>query len=155
MTPTRRRATAPVPSSLMAPQSHAESAPDAPTPGAHSPDDSDVQLALLAARTADDKKATDVIILDVGEVLSIAGYFVVCSASNPRLVRTVADEIEATAKRDLGRAPVRHEGRDQQQWILIDYGDVIVHVFHEEQREFYEIERLYLDVPKVDWRIER
>ena len=66
-------------------------------------------------------------------------------------MRTVADEIEWTVKRELGRGPVRHEGRDQQQWILIDYGDVIVHVFHEEQREFYEIERLYLDVPKVDW----
>jgi ribosome-associated protein len=66
-------------------------------------------------------------------------------------VRTVADEIERTVKQELGRSPVRREGRDQQQWILIDYGDVIVHVFHEEQREFYEIERLYLDVPKIDW----
>lgn len=116
-----------------------------------STDDSDVQLALLAARTADEKKATDIVVLEVGEVLAIAGYFVVCSASNPRLVRTVADEIEGIIKRDLGRSPVRHEGRDEQQWILIDYGDVIVHVFHEEQREFYEIERLYLDVPKVAW----
>jgi len=133
----------PLPSTPMADQNPADSAPD------H--DDSDVLLALLAARTADAKKATDIVILEVGEVLSIAGYFVVCSASNPRLVRTVADEIEGAAKRDLGRAPVRHEGRDQPQWILIDYGDVIVHVFHEEQREFYEIERLYLDVPKVEW----
>ena len=131
----------------MADQDPAESAPDA----APVHDDSDVQLALLAARTADAKKATDIVILEVGEVLAIAGYFVVCSASNPRLVRTVADEIEAAAKRELGRPSVRHEGRDQQQWILIDYGDVIVHVFHEEQREFYEIERLYLDVPKIAW----
>lgn len=115
------------------------------------PHDSDVELALLAARTADAKKATDILILDVGEVLSITGYFVVCSASNPRLVRTVADEIEWAVKEQLGRPPVRHEGRDQQQWILIDYGDVVVHVFHEDQREFYEIERLYLDVPKVQW----
>ncbi len=120
-------------------------------PEGNDSDDSDVVLARLAARTADEKKATDIIILDVGEVLAIAGYFVVCSASNPRLVRTVADEIEAAVKRDLGRAPARHEGRDQQQWILIDYGDVIVHVFHEEQRNFYEIERLYLDVPTVTW----
>jgi ribosome-associated protein len=118
-----------------------------------SDDESDVALALLAARTADEKKATDIVILDVGEVLAIAGYFVVCSASNPRLVRTVADEIEGAVKRQLGRPPVRHEGRDQQQWILIDYGDVIVHVFHHEQREFYEIERLYLDVPKLDWQV--
>jgi ribosome-associated protein len=139
----------------MADQPNAEPAPDAAPDPATEQDDSDVQLALLAARTADDKKATDIIILEVGEVLSIAGYFVVCSASNPRLVRTVADEIEAMAKRDLGRAPVRHEGRDQQQWILIDYGDVIVHVFHEDQRAFYEIERLYLDVPKIEWEASR
>ena len=90
----------------MADQPPAEPAPDSVPDAATEPDDSDVQLALLAARTADDKKATDIIILEVGEVLSIAGYFVVCSASNPRLVRTVADEIEAAAKRDLGRAPV-------------------------------------------------
>ncbi len=139
----------------MADQPNAEPAPESVpnTAAEQEQDDSDVQLALLAARTADEKKATDIIILEVGEVLSIAGYFVVCSASNPRLVRTVADEIEAAAKRDLGRAPVRHEGRDQQQWILIDYGDVIVHVFHEDQRAFYEIERLYLDVPKIDWEV--
>ena len=107
---------------------------------------------MLAARTADEKKGTDIIILDVGEVLAIAGYFVVCSASNRRLVRTVADEIEAAVKAGLGRSPVRTEGRNEQQWILIDYGDVVVHVFSDEQREFYEIERLYLDVPKIEWR---
>ncbi len=115
--------------------------------------DADRALAVLAARTADEKKATDVVVLEVGDVLAIAGYFVVCSASNPRLVRTVADEIEGAVKSKLGRAPIRHEGRNEQQWILIDYGDVVVHVFHIEQREFYEIERLYLDVPKVDWQL--
>lgn len=114
-------------------------------------DDADVVLARLAARTADEKKGSDIIILDVGDVLAIAGYFVVVSASNPRLVRTIADEIEGIVKRDLGRAPVRTEGRDEQQWILVDYGDVVVHVFHEEQRRFYEIERLYLDVDRVEW----
>lgn len=108
-------------------------------------------LAILAARTADDRKATDIVILDVGDVLAITGYFVICTASNPRLVRSVADEIEGAAKTQLGRPPIRHEGRNEQQWILIDYGDVVVHVFHEDQREFYEIERLYLDVPKVAW----
>lgn len=129
---------------------------DVITPGGAADDDGaddGVTLALLAARTADDKKATDVIILDVGEVLAIAGYFVVCSASNPRLVRTIADEIEGVAKQELGRPPVRVEGRAEQQWILIDFGDVIVHVFHEDQREFYEIERLYLDVDKIEWEL--
>ncbi len=115
-------------------------------------DPAGVELARLAARTADEKKGSDIIILDVGEVLAIAGYFVVISASNPRLVRTIADEIEGIAKRDLGRAPVRTEGRNEQQWILIDYGDVVVHVFHEDMREFYEIERLYLDVDRIEWQ---
>jgi ribosome-associated protein len=119
-------------------------------------DDADVTLALLAARTADAKKGTDLTDLkdvEVGEVLAIAGYFVVCSASNPRLVRSIADDIERAVKQELGRPPMRQEGRAEQQWILIDYGDVIVHVFHEEQREFYEIERLYLDVPRIDWAV--
>ena len=70
-------------------------------------DDADVTLALLAARTADAKKGTDIIVLEVGEVLAIAGYFVVCSASNPRLVRSIADDIERAVKQELGRPPVR------------------------------------------------
>ena len=117
-------------------------------------DESGRELAVLAARIADDRKATDIVVLDVGDVLAITGYFVICSASNPRLVRSVADEIEGAAKQQLGRPPIRHEGRNEQQWILVDYGDVVVHVFHVEQREFYEIERLYLDVPKVAWQVD-
>ncbi|MGA9275538.1 ribosome silencing factor [Ilumatobacter sp.] len=118
--------------------------------GADLPDDGR-ELALHAARTADDKKGEDILILDVGDVLAIAGWFVVVSASNSRLVESVADDIEAAAKADLGRSPVRTEGHREKQWILIDYGDVIVHVFHQEMREFYEIERLYGDVPRLKW----
>jgi ribosome-associated protein len=108
-------------------------------------------LAVLAARVADDKKATDVVVLDVGGVLSITGYFVIAGAPNRRLVRTVAEEIEQAAKERLDRAPVRTEGIREQQWTLLDYGDVVVHVFLEEMREFYEIERLYGDVPRIRW----
>ena len=115
-------------------------------------DDAGRTLAVLAARTADDKKATDVVVLDVGDVLSITGWFVIASAPNRRLVRTVAEEVEQAAKEQLGRAPVRTEGLREQQWILIDFGDVVVHVFLDAQREFYEIERLYGDVPRVAWQ---
>ena len=108
-------------------------------------------LAVLAARTASDMKATDVVVLDVGTVLSIAGYFVIAAASNPRQVRAVVDEVEARVKSELGRAPVRTEGVREQQWTLIDYGDVVVHVFLESVREFYEIERLYMDAPRIEW----
>ena len=108
-------------------------------------------LAVLAARTADEKKGDDILILDVGDVLAIAGWFVIVSASNSRLVESLADDIERAAKAELGISPVRMEGHREKQWVLIDYGDVVVHVFHKEMRDFYEIERLYGDVPRLDW----
>jgi ribosome-associated protein len=114
-------------------------------------DDSGLALATLAAQVADSSKSSDIVILDVGEVLSITGYFVVAGASNPRLVRATVDEIERRVKEDLGRSPLRTEGMREQQWILMDYGDVVIHVFLDSIREFYEIERLYLDVPRIDW----
>ena len=121
--------------------------------GAAVDDDPSEALALRAARAASDLKATDVIVLDVGSLLSITGYFVVASASNPRQVRAVVDDIEAKVKAELGRAPVRTEGVREQQWTLIDYGDVVVHVFLDSVREFYEIERLYMDAPRVEWEL--
>ena len=122
------------------------SEPDTATDG----DTSEV-LAVCAARAASDLKATDILILDVGTLLSITGYFVIASASNPRQVRAVVDDIEAKVKVELGRPPVRTEGVREQQWTLIDYGDVVVHVFLDSVREFYEIERLYMDAPRVEW----
>ncbi len=108
-------------------------------------------LARLAAQIADDKKATDITVLEVGPVLSITGWFVVASAPNRRLVRTVAEDVEAAVKERLGRSPVRVEGAREQQWVLLDYGDVVVHVFLDEVRDFYDIERLYRDVARVEW----
>jgi ribosome-associated protein len=109
-------------------------------------------LALLAARTADDKQGTDTMVLFVGEVLSITELFVVTSAPNRRLVRSIADEVERVVKEQLSRSPIRVEGLREQQWVLIDYGDVVLHVFAEETRRFYEIERLYRDVPILPWQ---
>ena len=94
-------------------------------------------LAVLAARTADDKKGDDILVLDVGDVLAIAGWFVIVSASNSRLVESLAEDIERAAKSELGISPVRTEGHRERQWVLIDYGDVVVHVFHKEMRDFY------------------
>ena len=119
--------------------------------GAATDVDSSETLAQCAARAASDLKASDVIVLDVGSLLSITGYFVIASASNPRQVRAVVDDVEAKVKAELGRAPVRTEGVREQQWTLIDYGDVVVHVFLDSVREFYEIERLYMDAPRVQW----
>ena len=117
---------------------------------ANEPDDGRA-LAILAARTADDRKGDDILILDVGAVLAIAGWFVIVSASNSRLVESLAEDIERAAKAELRTSPVRTEGHREKQWILIDYSDVIVHVFLKEMRDFYEIERLYGDVPRLDW----
>jgi ribosome-associated protein len=110
------------------------------------------ELALVAARAADDKQGVDTIVLSVAAVLAITELFVVTSAANRRLVRTIADEIEHQVRERFGRAPVRVEGISEMQWVLIDYGDVVVHVFSEENRRFYNIERLYSDVPTIDWR---
>lgn len=97
-------------------------------------------------------KADDTLILGVGELLSITEYFVVASASNRRLVRAIVDAIEDAVREQHQRSPLRIEGLTEQQWVLIDYGDVVVHVFTEETRAYYEIERLYRDVPRVDWK---
>ena len=108
-------------------------------------------LARSVATFADDKKAEDTIVLYVGDVLSITDYFVICSAPNRRLVHTIVDEVELGLREECDRAPLRVEGVTERQWVLIDYGDVVVHVFSQELRDFYEIERLYRDVPKIDW----
>lgn len=109
------------------------------------------ELAKVAARAADDKKAERTLVLDVAGVLGITDYFVITSASNRRLVRTVVDAVEAAVREATGRSPLRTEGLAEQVWVLVDYGDVVVHVFAEEIRMYYEIERLYRDVPKVPW----
>jgi len=109
-------------------------------------------LATSAARAADDKQGTDTLVLSVGEVLTITEYFVITAASNRRLVRAIADHVEERIRDEFDRSPIRVEGHREQQWVLIDYGDVVVHVFAQETRDFYEIERLYKDVPRVEWR---
>jgi ribosome-associated protein len=109
-------------------------------------------VARTAARAADDKKADDTIVLDVGELLQITEYFVVTGASNRRLVRTIVDAVEEAVRLEHGRTPVRIEGLTELQWVLIDYGDVVVHVFIDEMRTYYEIERLYRDVDRLEWQ---
>ena len=106
-------------------------------------------LAVALARAADDKGGTDTVILFVGDVLAITEYFVITSAGNRRLVRAIAEAVEHDGKDELGRSPLRVEGMSQQEWVLLDYGDVVVHVFADETRRFYEIERLYRDAPRL------
>ena len=109
-------------------------------------------MATIAARAADEKQGRGIVVLDVGDILAIAELFVVLDAPNRRLVRTLVDEIEEAVRAETGRSPRRVEGVREQQWVLIDYGDVVVHVFLDEIRRFYEIERLYRDAPIVGWQ---
>jgi ribosome-associated protein len=110
-----------------------------------------LDIALAAARSADEKQGRNIVVLEVGPVLAITDYFVVVDAPNRRLVRTLVDEIEQSVRAISGRSPIRTEGLKEHQWVLIDYGDVVVHVFLDEVRRFYEIERLYRDVAQVEW----
>ncbi|MBW3606544.1 MAG: ribosome silencing factor [Actinobacteria bacterium] len=106
-------------------------------------------LALDAALAAEHKKATDITILDVGDLVGITEFFVIVSTSNPRQLDTVIDEVHAVCKAE-GRAPLRREGRTLDGWMVLDYGDVVVHVFTETQREYYDLERLWADAPRLE-----
>jgi ribosome-associated protein len=112
-----------------------------------------LQLAQVAARAADEKQGSNITVLDVGDVLAITELFVVATASNSRQVGAIQSEVSHKVREKLGRSPLRSEGTVEQQWVLIDYGDVVVHIFAQEARDFYEIERLYFDVPVVSWSL--
>jgi ribosome-associated protein len=105
----------------------------------------------VAAQAAASKKGDDIVILDVGAVLVITDSFVITSAPNDRLVRTIAEEVERRIKEVGGPAPLRIEGQREAEWVLLDYGDFVVHVFLEETRRFYDLERLWADAPRVAW----
>ena len=110
-----------------------------------------LQLAQVAARAADEKQGTNITVLNVGDVLAITELFVVATASNSRQVGAIQSEVSHKVREKLGRSPLRSEGTVEQQWVLIDYGDVVIHIFAQEARDFYEIERLYFDVPVMTW----
>jgi ribosome-associated protein len=109
-------------------------------------------LAVAAARAADDKKGEDTVVLDVWPVLAITDAFVITSATNPRQVRTIAEEVESAVKRAGGPGPLRVEGADDARWVLLDFADFVVHVFLDETRRYYDLERLWSDVERVEWR---
>ena len=105
----------------------------------------------VAAAAASAKKGEDVVALDVGDILSITDAFVITSATNTRHVRTIVEEIERAMKEHASVPPTSVEGLDDATWVLLDYGDVVVHVFLDETRAYYELERLWADAPRVEW----
>jgi ribosome-associated protein len=106
---------------------------------------------VLAAtvRAAAEKLTDEIVILDVAEMLSVVDYFVIVSGRNSRQVSTVVEEIEAAVKRATGRSPLRIEGLRDATWVLMDYGDVVVHAFLDETREYYDLEHLWSGTPRV------
>ena len=106
------------------------------------------EAAVHAARAAATKQAEDIAILDVHGLIVITDYFVICSGGTERQVRTIVEEVEK-ALRDLDRRPVRREGETEARWVLLDYVDIVVHVFADEEREYYDLERLWRDAPRV------
>ena len=107
-------------------------------------------IAIAAAEAARDKQAADVVVLDVAALLSITDYFVICSGQTDRQIKTLVEEVEK-AVRDIGEKPIRREGDTDSGWVLLDYIDVVVHVFAQEEREYYDLERLWRDAPRLDW----
>mgnify|MGYP003408285257 CR=1 FL=1 len=119
-------------------------------PGKDAPHADGRDIAITAARAAAAKQAADVTILDVHDLIVITDYFVIASGETDRQVKTILEEVER-AVRDLGEKPIRREGDADSRWVLLDYIDVVVHVFAQEEREYYDLERLWRDAPRLGW----
>jgi ribosome-associated protein len=114
--------------------------------------DEAVALALTAADAADDRKASDLQILEVADILGLVDVFLLATAGSDRQIKAVADRIEERLKDDADRRVLRREGDAASGWVLLDYGDLVCHILTAEQREFYDLERLWADVPRRDAR---
>ncbi|MBM7623121.1 ribosome-associated protein [Sporohalobacter salinus] len=110
------------------------------------------RLAEMIAETADDKKALDITILNLQGISIIADYFVICSGKTDIQVKAIARGINEKLA-DVSEVELqRKEGMDDAKWVLLDYADIIVHIFHQQEREFYDLERLWGDAERVDWQ---
>ena len=108
--------------------------------------DPELQLAIQCAA---DKKAFDLVVLDLRDIASFTEFFVIASGANQRQVQAIADEIKEQLKKQTSVNPVRIEGYNSGEWVLADYGDFIVHIFNKESREFYDLARLWRDARRV------
>lgn len=112
--------------------------------------DTAIELARTAAQAASDRLATDIRAIDVADNLVLTDAFVIASASNERQVSSVVDNIEEQLFREHGAKVVRREGSGESRWILLDFGDIIAHVFHEDDREFYGLDKLWADCDSIE-----
>lgn len=112
-------------------------------------EEQDVEKLMLAAEAAATRKALQMTAIDIRKIASFAEFFLVCSGTSTRQVQAIADEVMDRLKKDRSSRPLHIEGYEAGTWILLDYGDLIVHVFTEEAREFYQLERLWRDADRV------
>ena len=108
------------------------------------------EYALVAARAIDEKKGSDIVIQDVSELLKVTDYFVIATGANNRRVDAIAEEVEDKLRTECGIKPISREGLDECEWILLDYGEIVVHIFQPAARDFYRLEQLWEEAPTVD-----
>ena len=108
------------------------------------------ELALVAAEAASDKKAEDIVALCVSELLVVTDYFVIATGRTNIQVKAIADEVEEQLRVRGAAKPIGREGASEAKWILLDYGDLVVHVFQPEERDFYRLEKLWGDAPRLE-----
>lgn len=119
-----------------------------------SPTDTGAEVPLLVQAAVDgaaEMSAERIVALDVGDVLAITDWFIIASAPNARRVRRIAELMEAHVKAAGGPGPLRTEGLDEAHWVLLDFGEFVAHIFHEPSREYYDLERLWSDVPRHEF----
>ncbi|MBJ68430.1 MAG: ribosome silencing factor [Acidimicrobiaceae bacterium] len=115
---------------------------------------SDIESAkwiLLAGEAIEEKSGHDTVIVDVGDVFAIAEYFVITTGRTNRQVKAISEEVESALKEAGGPSPTRIEGNDDYKWVLMDYGEFLVHVFDSKERDYYQLERLWSDRPLIDF----
>jgi ribosome-associated protein len=108
------------------------------------------ELALLAIEAASDKKAEDIVALDVSQLLVVTEYFVIATGRTNIQVRAIADEVEEQLRAKADEKPIGREGAGEDKWVLLDYGDLVVHVFQPAERDFYRLEKLWSDAPRLE-----
>ena len=130
----------------------AKTARKSAAPKAAPPMTDGLRLAIAAARLAEDIKAEDIVVLDVSAVSSITDYFVICSGSSTPHLKAIAREVRAGMAETQGVKPAMAEGDHESQWVVLDYGIMMVHAFHPEKRDLYALEDLWGDAQRIDWR---
>ena len=114
--------------------------------------DRSLELAIAAAREAEDNRGQNVVVLDMRDQTPIFDYFVVATGSSNRQLRAISDSIDDVMQKQFGRSRVGREGYEDSHWILLDYGAIVIHLFNESTREYYRLEELWAGAKPVDWK---